>query len=435
MYNPTKELIQPEIVSMSKNSLTKPKNFFLAATPLFLVLFIDSMGLGLVFPILNSLVLDQSANFISATMGVSTRNLLYGLTIGIYMFCWFFGAAFLGDLSDQIGRKKSLLICLFGAFIGYLISALAVVVSSYALLLIGRVIAGFTAGSQSIAQAAIVDMSEPEHKVRNLGLILFFCSLGFMVGPMIGGVLSSAKLVSWFSYAMPFYFAAAISLLNAILLQYLFQETFLHTKKLRFKFHYAFEIFFSAFKHEKIRELSIILLVMMFGWSGIYSFISMYLLQVYHFTALQNGFYMGLMGVGFGIGTGFLVEPLTKRFSLRQCVIYSCLIVALATVLTITAPFEMCVWFYVVMITIAMAVAYSAILTLFSNQVGEDSQGWIMGITGAIMAFAFGINGFSLGLLANVTAETPLAISALSLMLTAFLMKSMFREIGLPRLT
>lgn len=413
---------------MSITSSIKPKNFFFVAMPLFLVLFIDSMGLGLVFPILNSLVLDHHVHFVSANMGVGVRNLLYGLTIGIYMFCWFFGAAFLGDISDQIGRKKSILVCLLGAFVGYLFSALAVVLSSYTLLLVGRIIAGFTAGSQSIAQAAIVDISEPEHKVRNLGLILFFTSLGFMVGPMIGGVLSASKLVSWFNYAMPFYFAAVISLLNAALLLYLFQETFSSTKKVRFKFHYAFEIFFSAFKHEKIRELSIILLVMMFGWSGFYSFISMYLLHVYHFSSLQNGFYMGLMGVGFGIGSGFLVEPLTKRFSLRRCVIVGCLIAALGIVLTIVAPFEICIWFYVLIITISIAVAYSSILTLFSNQVGEDSQGWIMGITGAIMAFAFGINGLLLGLLANVSPEAPLAITTLSLILAAFLMKSIFQD-------
>src|SRR5438105_1114250 len=172
-------------------TLSKEQSFFFKAAPLFLVLFIDSMGLGLVFPILNALVIDPHANFISASFSANARNLLFGFTISIYMFCWFFGAAFLGDLSDQIGRKKSLMICLLGACFGYLFSALAVVVNSYLLLIIGRIIAGFTAGSQSIAQAAIVDISLPEHKARNLGLILFFASLGFIVGPMIGGILST----------------------------------------------------------------------------------------------------------------------------------------------------------------------------------------------------------------------------------------------------
>ncbi|HSW68817.1 MAG TPA: MFS transporter [Gammaproteobacteria bacterium] len=404
------------------------KNFFLAAAPLFLVLFIDSMGLGLVFPILNALIFEPGAHFIHADLSQNMRNLLFGITISIFMFCWFFGAAFLGDLSDQIGRKKSLMICLLGAALGYLVSAMGVVFNSYILLLLGRMTAGFTAGSQSIAQAAIVDLSEPEHKARNLGLILFFTSLGFVFGPMIGGVLSDSALISWFNFSVPFYFAAIISLINAILLAILFRETFFHEHKISFKIYHAIEIFVAAFKDEKIRELSIIMLVMIFGWSGFYSFISMYLLQMYHFTALETGFYMGLMGVGFGIGTGFLVDIFTKRFSLQKCVISGCVFVALGTLLTITASKSIYVWFDVLIVSTAMALAYSAILTLFSNQVDPDSQGWVMGITGSIMAFAFGLNGLLVGLLAGVSPRTPLIVTILCLLLAGVLMKLIFKN-------
>lgn len=412
----------------NKLEIAAQKKFFIAAAPLFLVLFIDSMGLGLVFPILNALVFEPSAHFIHIELTKNIRNLLYGMTVSIFMFCWFFGAAFLGDLSDQIGRKKSLMICLLGAVVGYLFSAVAVIVGSYTVLLLGRMIAGFTAGSQSIAQAAIVDLSEPEHKARNLGLILFFTSLGFVFGPMVGGVLSDSSLVHWFNYAVPFYFAAVISLINTFLLWIFFHETFFHEHKIRFKFYHAIEIFVAAFKDEKIRELSIVLLVMIFGWSGFYSFISMYLFQVYHFTPLQVGFYMGLMGVGFGIGTGFVVDMFTRHFSLKQGVISGCLFVALGAILTMTAPQAIYVWFDVLIVAIAMALAYSTLLTIFSNQVDADSQGWVMGITGAIMAFAFGLNGLLIGLLAGVGPRIPLIVTTISLLLAAILMKTLFKE-------
>jgi DHA1 family tetracycline resistance protein-like MFS transporter len=398
------------------------KNFMLAAAPLFLVLLIDSMGLGLVFPILNSLVFDPSTHFISAHMSSASRNFLYGLTIGIFMFCWFFGAAFLGEVSDQIGRKKSILICLIGACVGYLISAMAVVFRSYTLLLLGRIVAGFTAGSQAIAQAAIVDLSTEEAKAKNLGLILFFTSLGFAIGPIIGGALS------WFSFAMPFYFAASISFVNIILLMFLFNETFTSTKKFSVKIHYALEIFATAFKHEKIRDLSIVLIVMMFGWSGIYSYLSMFLLKVHHFDSMQIGLYMGLLGAGFGIGTGMLTEFFTNRFSLRQCVIGASSLVALGTLLTVIAPHAIYLWADSFLISIPMAIAYSTLLTLFSNQVDADSQGWIMGITGAVMAFAFGVNGLLAGVLANFSPSTPLIISVFCMVMSAGLMKFIFRE-------
>ena len=144
----------------------------LATIPLFIIILIDGMGLGLFFPVLNAIILEPSSSILNPTVSAYWRNIAYSVTNGIFMLCWFFGAAILGDLSDQVGRKKPLIICLFGAFAGYLLSVFAVAWHSYSLLLGGRIIAGFTAGSQPIAQAAIVDVSPAEYKARNISLIL-----------------------------------------------------------------------------------------------------------------------------------------------------------------------------------------------------------------------------------------------------------------------
>ena len=177
--------------------------------PLFLVLFIDGMGLGLLYPILNTIIIEPNAGLISESVHLSQREVLYGFIVGIFMLAWFFGAAYLGDLSDAIGRRKALLICLVGAFIGYFLSAVGIVQSSIVLLMLGRVIAGCTAGSQPIAQAAIVDISSNEHKARNIGLILPSVSLGFVFGPIFGGVLSDTRV--WFSNAFVFCFISFIT--------------------------------------------------------------------------------------------------------------------------------------------------------------------------------------------------------------------------------
>lgn len=403
---------------MQKNQ----KSFFLAASPLFLVLFIDSMGLGLVFPILNNLIVNPSSHFLATQISANMRNFIYGFTISIFMLCWFFGAAFLGDLSDQIGRKKSLMICLLGGFVGYLFSAWGVTLGSVSLMLFGRIIAGFTAGSQAIAQAAVVDLSPPEDKAKNIGLVLFFISIGFIVGPLIGGFLSDARISHWFTFATPFYFAATISFINAGLLWWLFNETFTATTRSKIKLHRAIEIFISAFKHPEICYLSVILLVMIFGWSSFYSFISMYLLRKFNFDPIQVALYMGLMGGGFGLGTGVIVKYCTKYFSLKKNVIVALAIAALASLVTVCAPSPVLVWLSVVPIALTMAVAYSVLLTIFSNQVDEDSQGWIMGITGSIMAFAFGINALAVSILADFSVSMPILIAFLGIGMSSALM-------------
>lgn len=411
---------------MNLNHKNNKYNFLLTAGPLLLVLFIDGMGLGLVFPILNALIIDPSSNFFRSELTPTSQNLIFGGTVGIFMLCWFFGAAILGDLSDQIGRKKSLLICLLGAALGYLLSAIAVVLHSLSLLVVGRIIAGFTAGSQPIAQAAIVDLSSSEDKARNIGLILFAMSLGFIIGPLLGGILSDNHIVSWFSFSTPFYFAAIISLMNGLFLQFLFNESYTTKSKISLKLHRAVEIFIDAFKHEKIRKLSIIFFIFMAGWSSFYSFISMYLLKVYSFTPTQVSLFMAVMGIGFGVGNSFLLNYATRHFSLKTNVVGSLAITALLVLVMVLATNLMFVWLLIAPLSAAAALAYSILITIFSNQVDENSQGWVMGITGAIMALVFAVDAVLVGMLATLNINLPMIICIACLISSAFLMKKHF---------
>jgi predicted MFS family arabinose efflux permease len=394
---------------------SKP-NFLYIAGPLLLALFIDGMGLGLVIPILNALLFDSHSKFLSSVTSPTMHNVIYGLTIGIFMLCWFFGAAVLGDLSDKIGRKKSLLICLLGSSVGYLISAFAVVFSSMSFLLLGRIIAGLTAGSQPIAQASIVDLSTDENKARNIGYILLSLSLGFILGPLLGGILSDNKFISWFNFSTPFFFASAMSFLNALLIMSFLSETLVFKKaKFTINFYHAIDILISAFKNEKLRALSITFFIFIFGWSSFYSFISLFLLKKYDFTTTRISVFMAVMGIGFGIGNGILVNYFTRRFSLQNNFIYSALISAVLIFFMVLIPYQIFSWIVLIPIASCIAIAYSALITLFSNQVTAEHQGWVMGITGSIMAFVFGINGIIVGALAIWSASLPNVIAIFSL--------------------
>lgn len=396
----------------------KSSHFFTRAFPLFLAIFIDGMGLGLLFPILNSLFVGTGCNFLPSDMSASTRNILFGVTVSIFMLAWFFGSAYLGDLSDAIGRKKSLLISLFGSFLGYAVSALAVGIASLSLLIIGRVIAGFTAGSQSIAQAAIIDLSEPDMKARNIGLILLASSLGFLFGPMCGGFFSSPQICAHFTFATPLYFAAIISLVNAILIFWLFKETFHHRAKISLKFHRAFEIFISAFKHHKVRYLSFVFLIMLLGWGCYYSFISLFLTKQLDFNATQVNLFMVLLAVGFGTGFGVIVNWVAHRFPLKQSIITLLILAGGISLITATATQSWVIWLIAVPIGAVISVPYSMLLAVFSNQVDENSQGWIMGIAGAILSAAFAIAGTVGALLANIQNNLPIIFSGVLLLLS-----------------
>lgn len=398
--------------------------------PLFLVLFIDGMGLSLLFPIMNSMIMEHASTFLPSATTEAMREFIYGVVIGIYMICWFFGAAIMGDLSDISGRKKSLLVCLIGACIGYVLSGVAINIHSIALLVLGRIIAGFTAGSQPIAQAAIVDVSIEEHKARNIGLILFSVSVGFILGPLIGGVLSNTQYVSWFGFSTPMYFAALISFLNAFLLQFTFHETFKRHENIHLKFTRAMTIFVSAFKHHKIRNLSLVLVIMMLGWAAYYSFIPLYLIQQYHYSTAMTAYFMTVLGIGFGIGCGFLVDYCSKRFMFKTSVICGTVVAGVFTILTLTVSNQAAVWVFAVIIGAAVCVAYSIILAIFSDQVSENEQGWVMGVTGSIMALCFGITILVTSVLVEVGKDVPLIVALVGLILAGLLM--WFVKVDLP---
>ena len=390
--------------------------------PLFLVLFIDSMGLGLLFPILNSVIIDPTVSFLSSGATLFTRDFLYGLVVSVFMLSWFFGAAILGDLSDLSGRKKALMICLLGAFFGYFLSAIAILYRSVSTLIISRIIAGFTAGSQPIAQAAIVDVSSDENKARNIGYILLAVSLGFVCGPILGGVLSDSNLVYWFTFSTPLYFAAIISLLNAVLLWLFFHETHVVTEKFQIKLHRAVSIFISAFTNKKVRNLSVVLLVMIVGWSNFFTFISMYVLHKFNFDPLKVSMFLAVMGIGFSIGCGFLVEYLDRFFSLKITACASFIVCSLSILFLVMFGNELLSWVLVLTTGAGMAVGYSDLITLFSNQVSEDKQGWVMGVTGSIMALCFGITSLLTGFFADLSMNLPLYIAGLGVAASAIIL-------------
>ena len=136
------------------------------------IVFIDIMSQGLVIPILSTIIMSPTEDFLSKETSNDTRQFYFGLTMAAFFLAWFFGAAYISKVSDYIGRKAAMLICLFGALLGYILTIIALDANSLTLLLIARVISGFTAGNQPIAQAALVDLSKNEdQKIRFMGMV------------------------------------------------------------------------------------------------------------------------------------------------------------------------------------------------------------------------------------------------------------------------
>jgi multidrug resistance protein len=177
---------------------------------IFLTIFIDLVGFGIVIPVLPLYAVHFGAN--------ETVN---GLLVGVYSAMQFLCAPFLGRISDRIGRRPVLLASLVGTSIGFLIMGIAPLLSGVLVwLFIARIIDGISGGNISTAQAYIADITAPEERSKAMGLIGAAFGLGFILGPAIGGVMSH-----YISDSAPFYFAAALAAINAVAVYFRLPES------------------------------------------------------------------------------------------------------------------------------------------------------------------------------------------------------------------
>lgn len=168
---------------------------------IFITLLIDVLGMGLVIPVMPTLITAVSKG------GSSAGAHWYGLLLSSYGLMQFLFAPVLGSLSDRFGRRPVLLVSLFFTAIDYLLMAWA---PSVGWLFVGRILTGITGASFTTASAYIADVSPPEKRAQNFGLVGAAFGVGFIVGPALGGALGAISLRA------PFWAAAGLSLLNCL---------------------------------------------------------------------------------------------------------------------------------------------------------------------------------------------------------------------------
>lgn len=396
---------------------------------LLFVVFLDLMNQGLVIPILTVAFLDSGQGFLAHDTSIAARQFDFGLVMGVFFLFWFFGAAYISKLSDAIGRKEGILVCLAGNLLGYLLAIVAFAAESFVLLLVARAISGFTAGNQPIAQAALVDLSENEaQKTRLLGYVLTALSLGLVVGPLIGGVFSDASQLGAFaSLQLPFYVVSALVVVNIVLIVFFFRNQPGERPPLRLRPLDVFLVLWPAATRRPILRLS---LVYFFGQIGLYAyflFMDNYFLLRFGFTTLENAVALAILGVGMGLSGAFLVAPLNERYDKRTLVTVSMAIMAVSAGLAILNPWPFMAYVLIVPLVVSFGVYLPTTLALYSASVGEGEQGWIMGVGVALFTLGAGLVSLLGGWLIAIDIRLPFALAAVSSLLAAILALLLWR--------
>jgi MFS family permease len=377
---------------------------------LFLILFLDGFGQSLIFPILTRALILNHDGLVS-TLSASGRETLYGFIVGIFFLCWMIGAAILGDLSDAKGRKQGLLICILGMLIGNLLTAIAFWLSHIWLIILGRMVIGFTAGSQAIAQAAIFDLSGEENQVRNTGFVLLAVTLGAILGPLYGQLFSDSSFYFLFQDQTPFLGVALLSLMSMAILWLFYQDT-QPSNPQRVHVLRVLRIFKEAWSQKNIRILLLASLGFFGSWSIYYFYMSIYLVTVLNAQSWVVGTYMSMYGLGASIGMAILPSFLENRLSVQQGVILGWSIVAVIFLISQWTLWLALHYLFAIIAGMGVGIGFLFTIKAFSSQVSADKQGWIMGIFSATWVGIMGLSIFITGSIAQIDKTIPFILGA-----------------------
>ena len=198
---------------MSSNFAIKSQNNNLQLLIALLIAAMDFFHLGIIYPLFAEMMVEPSGTMFWGSQPWE-RSMIYAAFIAAFPFGQFIGSPYLGKLSDHYGRRTILFYTVAGSGVGMAMCALGVQVSSPLLILIGRLLGGLMGGNLSLAYAAIVDLSNPQTKVKNLSLIPLATASGFTLGPLMTGLLGTQKSISFFGPSLSLWVASAFSLIS-----------------------------------------------------------------------------------------------------------------------------------------------------------------------------------------------------------------------------
>ncbi len=268
---------------------------------IFITLLIDVIGIGIIVPVVPVLIQELTGE------GLSMASVYGGWLLFAYSGMQFVFAPVIGGLSDQFGRRPILLASLFGFGLDYTIAAIAPTLSW---LFIARILAGITGASFTTASAYIADISEPEKRAQNFGIIGAAFGLGFIVGPVLGGVLGQ------FGSRVPFIAAAILSFVNWLYGYFILPESLPKDKRRKFDIKRANPLgsFLRLLKFPVIFSLAISMFFLYLAGQVNPSIWSYFTMLRFNFNEAWVGYSLGFVGIMVAIVQGGLIRVVIPKF-------------------------------------------------------------------------------------------------------------------------
>jgi DHA1 family tetracycline resistance protein-like MFS transporter len=353
--------------SPNMNASKKPAIGFI-----FITLLIDITGWGLIIPVMPKLI-EQLING-----DVSTAARWAGWLGFAYAITQFLFAPVIGSLSDQFGRRPVLLFSLFGFGIDYILLALAPTIGW---LFLGRIIAGITGASITTASAYIADISNAETLAKNFGMIGAAFGVGFILGPVLGGLLGS------FGPRVPFWTAAILCLLNWLYGYFVLPESLAKENRRAFSWSSAipFKSLLNLRKYPSIVGLIFSLVLVYVAAHAVQSNWSFYGIERFQWNERMIGISLGVIGLLVGAVQGGLVRIVNPKIGNEKSVYIGLMLYAIGMTLFGLATHTWMMFIFLVPYCLG-GICGPALQSIISGQVPPNQQGELQGALASLMS-------------------------------------------------
>ena len=359
-------LICSSNICMEKNKKSAAIGF------IFITMLIDITGWGIIIPVIPKLIKELIHGDISEAAKIG------GWLTFAYAITQFIFAPLIGNLSDKFGRRPIILISLFAFSLDYLLLAFAPTITW---LFIGRIIAGISGASITTASAYIADVSTNENRAKNFGMIGAAFGLGFIIGPVIGGLLGQ------YGSRVPFYAAAVLCLLNFLYGYFILPESLSKDNRREFDIKRANPIgaFLNLKKYPQLIGLVISIFLLYVASHAVHSNWSYFTMYKFNWDEKMVGISLGVIGLLVGIVQGGLIRVINPKLGNEKSIYVGMALYTIGMFLFATATQSWMMFVFLIPYCLG-GIAGPAMQAVISSQVPPNEQGEIQGTLSSLMS-------------------------------------------------
>lgn len=339
---------------------------------IFITLLIDVIGFGIIIPVMPGLIEEL------AHVNISDASRIGGWLLFAFAITQFCFSPLVGNLSDHFGRRPVLLASLFGFAIDYLFLAFA---PSIAWLFVGRVIAGITGASFTTASAYIADISSPENRAKNFGMIGAAFGLGFIIGPAVGGLLGGLGT------RVPFMAAAALCFLNFLYGFFVLPESLKPENRRKFEWKRSIPgvSIYKLRRYPSLTGLVFALFLVYIGSHAVHSNWSFFTIERFHWSTTMIGISLAVVGLLVGGVQAGLTRVVNPRLGNEKSIYIGLTLYALGMLLFAFATQSWMMFAFLVPYCLG-GICGPALQAIMAGYVPANEQGELQGSLAAVMS-------------------------------------------------